>query len=68
MTSYPWSRGDPATDWSSLEKFISTHSPAQSRLWRGFMAARCFVAAVLLLLQASAWRSAANRRTCRKSC
>jgi len=51
MTSYLWSRGDPATDWSSLEKFISTQSPAQLRLWRGFMAARCFVAAVLLLLQ-----------------
>ncbi|MBO9516321.1 MAG: PAS domain-containing sensor histidine kinase [Variovorax sp.] len=51
MTPFLWSRGEPATDWSSLEKFVRGQSPAQSRLWRGFMAARCFVAAVLLLLQ-----------------
>jgi two-component system sensor histidine kinase PilS (NtrC family) len=48
-----WSRSDPATDWSSLEHF-SGESTALQRLWRGFMAARCFVAAVLLLLQALA--------------
>lgn len=51
MTASLWSRGDPATDWSSLEHF-SGDSTALLRLWRGFMAARCFVAAVLLLLQA----------------
>jgi two-component system sensor histidine kinase PilS (NtrC family) len=51
MTASLWSRGDPATDWSSLEHF-SGESTALLRLWRGFMAARCFVAAVLLLLQA----------------
>ncbi len=49
MTAFLWSRGEPATDWSSLEKF-SSESTALLRLWRGFMAARCFVAAVLLLL------------------
>lgn len=53
MSAFLWSRGDPATDWSSLEKF-NPESSALLRLWRGFTAARCFVAAVLLLLQAVA--------------
>jgi len=53
-TAFLWSRGEPATDWSSLEQF-SGESTALLRLWRGFMAARCFVAAVLLLLQALAF-------------
>ena len=51
MTASLWSRIEPATDWSSLEKF-SSESTALLRLWRGFMTARSFVAAVLLLLQA----------------
>jgi two-component system sensor histidine kinase PilS (NtrC family) len=51
MTAFLWSRGEPATDWSSLDKFDG-ESTALLRLWRGFVAARCFVAAVLLVLQA----------------
>jgi two-component system sensor histidine kinase PilS (NtrC family) len=54
MTAFLWSRGEPATDWSSLEHFKGD-STALQRLWRGFVAARCFVAAVLLLLQAVAF-------------
>lgn len=50
MTAFLRARGEPATDWSSLEQF-SGQSTALKRLWRGFVAARCFVAAVLLLLQ-----------------
>lgn len=53
MTAFLRARGEPATDWSSLERF-SGQSTALLRLWRGFVAARCFVAAVLLLLQAVA--------------
>jgi len=51
MATFLWSRGDPATDWSPLERF-NRDSSALVRLWRGFVAARFFVAAVLLLLQA----------------
>ncbi|MEJ7687488.1 MAG: hypothetical protein WKG52_11095 [Variovorax sp.] len=54
MTAFPWSRGEPATDWSALENF-NRESTALLRLWRGFMTARCFVAVVLLLLQAVAY-------------
>lgn len=50
MSSSPWSRGEPATDWSTLEPGRG-ESAALLRLWRGFMAARCFVALVLVLLQ-----------------
>ncbi|MDM0024728.1 sensor histidine kinase [Variovorax saccharolyticus] len=50
MTAFLRAHGEPATDWSSLEQF-SGQSTALKRLWRGFVAARCFVAAVLLLLQ-----------------
>ena len=50
MASLLWSRGDPATDWAALDP-LAEHGSALQRLWRGFMAARCFVAAVLLLLQ-----------------
>ncbi|MDM0017756.1 sensor histidine kinase [Variovorax saccharolyticus] len=50
MTAFLRAHGEPATDWSSLEHF-SGQSTALKRLWRGFVAARCFVAAVLLLLQ-----------------
>jgi two-component system sensor histidine kinase PilS (NtrC family) len=50
VSSSPWSRGDPATDWSTLEPGRG-ESAALLRLWRGFMAARCFVALVLVLLQ-----------------
>ncbi len=54
MTAFLWSRGEPATDWSALEHF-NRESSALLRLWRGFMTARCFVAVVLLLLQAVAY-------------
>ncbi|MDM0011223.1 ATP-binding protein [Variovorax sp. J22P168] len=54
MSSFLRARGEPATDWGSLEQF-SGKSSALLRLWRGFLAARCFVAAVLLLLQAVAF-------------
>jgi two-component system sensor histidine kinase PilS (NtrC family) len=50
MASLLWSRGEPSTDWASLQPFAGKSS-ALRRLWRGFMTARCFVAAVLLLLQ-----------------
>ena len=50
MPATHWPRADPGTDWASLEQF-SPESTALSRLWRGFMTARCFIAAVLLLLQ-----------------
>ena len=53
MNTAIWSR-DPATDWASLEQF-SAGSTALTRLWRGFMSARCVVATVLLLLQAVAF-------------
>ncbi|RZL65489.1 MAG: PAS domain-containing sensor histidine kinase [Variovorax sp.] len=51
MTPLLWSRGEPATDWGALDH-RSGGSSALLRLWRGFMGARCFVAVVLLLLQA----------------
>lgn len=51
MSTFLWSRGEPATDWSLLDQF-GRESSALLRLWRGFMTARCFVAVVLLLLQA----------------
>ena len=54
MTAFLRAHGEPATDWSSLEQF-SGQSTALKRLWRGFVAARCFVAAVLLLLQGLAF-------------
>ncbi|VTU20111.1 sensor histidine kinase [Variovorax sp. PBL-E5] len=54
MATFLWSRGEPATDWSPLEHF-HRKSSALLRLWRGFMTARCFVAVVLLLLQAVAF-------------
>ncbi len=51
MTQLLWSRGEPATDWGGLEHVAPGASSALQRLWRGFMTARCFVAAVLLVLQ-----------------
>ncbi|RYF34176.1 MAG: PAS domain-containing sensor histidine kinase [Comamonadaceae bacterium] len=52
MTPLLWSRGDPATEWGSLGSVDPVPgSSALERLWRGFMTARCFVAAVLVLLQ-----------------
>jgi two-component system sensor histidine kinase PilS (NtrC family) len=54
MTALLRARGEPATDWSSLEQFDG-QSTALKRLWRGFVAARCFVAVVLLLLQGLAF-------------
>ena len=45
-----WSRGEPGTDWGGLE-IATRQSSALLRLWRGFMTARYFVAAVLLVLQ-----------------
>jgi two-component system, NtrC family, sensor histidine kinase PilS len=50
MASLLWSRGDPLTDWAALDTRTERDTALQ-RLWRGFMTARCFVAAVLLLLQ-----------------
>src|SRR5450830_646862 len=54
MSSPLWSRGEPVTDWDLLEPG-SSESSALLRLWRGFMAARCFVALVLVLLQGVAY-------------
>ncbi|RYF65657.1 MAG: PAS domain-containing sensor histidine kinase, partial [Comamonadaceae bacterium] len=51
MTPLLWSRGEPATDWGTLESVAPTGGSALERLWRGFMTARCFVAAVLVVLQ-----------------
>lgn len=52
MTPLLWSRGEPATEWGSLGSVDPVPgSSALERLWRGFMTARCFVGAVLLLLQ-----------------
>jgi two-component system sensor histidine kinase PilS (NtrC family) len=50
MSSSLWPRGEAATDWDALEPGGS-ESAALLRLWRGFMAARCFVALILVLLQ-----------------
>jgi two-component system sensor histidine kinase PilS (NtrC family) len=54
MSTPLWSRGDPVTDWDVLEPGGS-ESTALLRLWRGFMAARCFVALVLVVLQGVAF-------------
>ncbi|MDM0114543.1 PAS domain-containing sensor histidine kinase [Variovorax sp. J22R133] len=51
MTPLLWSRGESATDWGTLGANTGKSS-ALLRLWRGFMTARCFVAAVLVTLQA----------------
>src|SRR5258706_65814 len=53
MSTPLWSRGEPVTDWDTLE-LGGGESTALLRLWRGFMVARCFVALVLLLLLADA--------------
>ncbi|MBU2408694.1 MAG: PAS domain-containing sensor histidine kinase, partial [Gammaproteobacteria bacterium] len=50
MTAFPWPRGEPATDWSAIDRSMG-ESSALARLWRGFMAARCCVAAILLIIQ-----------------
>jgi two-component system sensor histidine kinase PilS (NtrC family) len=50
MASLLWSRGEPLTDWAALDTRTERDTALQ-RLWRGFMTARCFVAAVLLVLQ-----------------
>lgn len=54
MSASPRSRAGPVTDWNELDP-EQGQSAALLRLWRGFMAARCFVAAVLVLLQAVAF-------------
>jgi len=46
-----WSRGEPGSEWGSLGTTPHVDSPALQRLWRGFMTARSFVAAVLVILQ-----------------
>ena len=51
MTPLLWSRGESATDWGGLDT-SSIKSAALLRLLRGFMTARCFVAVVLVMLQA----------------
>ena len=51
MTPRLWSRGESATDWGGLDT-SSIKSAALLRLLRGFMTARCFVAVVLVMLQA----------------
>ena len=51
MTPLLWSRGESATDWGTLGQ-TAGKSSALLRLWRGFMTARCFVAAVLATLHA----------------
>ncbi|HYP82234.1 sensor histidine kinase [Variovorax sp.] len=57
MNPLLWSRGEAATDWGGLEASIppGLRSHSLHRLLRGFMSARCFVAVVLLMLQAFAW-------------
>ncbi|MES2530523.1 MAG: ATP-binding protein [Pseudomonadota bacterium] len=50
MTPLFRSRGESATDWDMLEQARGASSALQ-RLWRGFMAARSFIAIVLLVLQ-----------------
>lgn len=54
MSAPLWSRGDPVTDWDTLD-LDAGESGALIRLWRGFMGARCFVALVLVLLQGVAF-------------
>ena len=50
MSTPHWSRNEPVTDWDVLEQGRG-ESTALLRLWRGFMAARVFIALVLVLLQ-----------------
>ncbi len=50
MTPLLRSRSEPITDWSLLEQPHRTGGASQ-RLWRGFLAARGFIAIVLLALQ-----------------
>ncbi len=50
MTAASRPRAEPVTDWGGLD-MPHGQSAALQRLWRGFMAARCFVAVVLVLLQ-----------------
>ncbi|NDZ14740.1 PAS domain-containing sensor histidine kinase [Variovorax sp. WS11] len=52
MSTFLWSRAEPGTDWTPLDRAAGRESSALLRLWRGFMTARCFIAVVLLLLQA----------------
>ena len=54
MSAPLWSRGEPVTDWDVLDQGTG-ESSALIRLWRGFMAARCFIALVLMLLQGVAF-------------
>ncbi|MGJ7612513.1 MULTISPECIES: two-component system sensor histidine kinase NtrB [unclassified Variovorax] len=54
MSSPLPSRGDPVTDWDLLD-LGPGESSALTRLWRGFMGARCFVALVLVVLQGVAF-------------
>ncbi|MDM0010317.1 histidine kinase dimerization/phospho-acceptor domain-containing protein [Variovorax sp. J22G73] len=54
MSSPPRSLADPVTDWDVLD-LGPGESTALTRLWRGFMGARCFVALVLVLLQGVAF-------------
>jgi two-component system, NtrC family, sensor histidine kinase PilS len=46
-----WSRGEPGSEWGGLDIKPQADSPALQRLWRGFMTARTFVGAVLVMLQ-----------------
>ncbi|MDM0045288.1 HAMP domain-containing sensor histidine kinase [Variovorax dokdonensis] len=57
MSPLLWSRGEGATDWGGLElrPGLDGRSSALRRLLRGFMTARCFVAVVLVVLQALTW-------------
>ena len=52
MSTFLWSRAEPGTDWTPLDRAAGRESSALLRLWRGFMTARGFIAVVLLLLQA----------------
>lgn len=54
MSTTLWSRGESATDWGGLDP-QRMRSAALLRLLRGFMSARCFVALVLVTLQAFSW-------------
>lgn len=54
MSTSLWSGGESATDWGGLDT-RSIRSAALLRLLRGFMTARCFVALVLIMLQAFSW-------------
>jgi len=54
MNTSLWSGGESATDWGGLDA-RGVRSAALLRLLRGFMTARCFVALVLIMLQAFSW-------------